>query len=143
MIEPPESLDLLQLLPHRRTMLWLDRVVETGALELACEARVTADRPLVRAGRVGSVVAIEYIAQTAAALLGLLARRAGHAPGGGYLVAIRQLDLDVAAFAVGDVLTVRATQRFGDDRFASFEGRVDRSGRRAAHALLNVLRSPG
>ncbi len=123
-------------------MLWLDRVVDTGEFDLTCEARVTADRPLVRAGRAGSVVAIEYIAQTAAALLGLLARRAGHAPRGGYLVAVRRLELEVDSFAVGDLLTVHAIHRFGDDRFASFEGSITVAGQRAAHALLSVLRNP-
>ncbi|HET6586029.1 MAG TPA: hypothetical protein VFG69_21375, partial [Nannocystaceae bacterium] len=126
-------------------MLWLDRIVAADDHTIACIGSVRSDAPFVRAGRAASVVALEYMAQASAALLGMQAHRRGVAPVGGYLVGVPTFELFADDLAVGEALEVYATQIWPDavrpaERLVSLECKVVRAGVAVALATLNVVR---
>jgi predicted hotdog family 3-hydroxylacyl-ACP dehydratase len=134
------------VVPHRPPMLWLDRIVAADDRSISCSGSVRSDAPFVRAGRAAAVVALEYMAQASAALLGLQAHRRGVVPGGGYLVGVPTFELFVDDLAVGDALDVHATQIWPGaerpaERLVSLDCKVERAGVAVALATLNVVRN--
>lgn len=134
--------EISELLPHRPPMLWVDEVVEQHGDEVHCRLTVRSDHVFVEAGVVEPIVAIEWMAQTVGALVGLFDRARSERPRPGYLIAIPEAQFMVASFAVGDELELWARRVWGDDTLASFEARVVRGGELAARAQLSVYRRP-
>ena len=87
-------------------------------------------------------VAIEYMAQTAAALAGKVDRLEGYAGPArpGFLLGTRRLDLGLDRFEVGVRYLVTATCAFSDAETASFDCAVTRDGDVVAKATLNAYR---
>lgn len=132
---------IAELVPHRPPMLLLDRVLEARGDRIVCDVTLHAASAFVRDGKVAATVAVEYMAQAAAAWLGALARARTDLTGGGWLVGLREVVLPVDVFVVGDVLLVHARHMWGTERFMSFDCRVVRASDDVASATLNVLRS--
>jgi predicted hotdog family 3-hydroxylacyl-ACP dehydratase len=130
-----------ELVPHRPPMLLLDRVRSTDGQNIVCELTIRDGASFVERGAVAATVAIEYMAQAAAAWLGALARARGEPPGGGILVGLRDVVLHVDAFARGELLEIHARHTWGTERFMSFDCRVVIASRDVATATLNVLRN--
>jgi predicted hotdog family 3-hydroxylacyl-ACP dehydratase len=137
---------IADIVPHRGPMLWIDRVCDGDDGFVVCAAVVRADAPFVRDGRAAAVVSLEYMAQGAAALLGLQAHRRGGAQAGGFLVAVPTFELFVDELAVGDALDVHAAQVWPSpdtppERLVSLDCKVVRAGVTVALATLNVVRN--
>jgi predicted hotdog family 3-hydroxylacyl-ACP dehydratase len=137
--------DIATIVPHRGPMLWLDRICEGDDRVVVCAARVRDDAPFVRDGKAAAVVALEYMAQGAAALLGLQRYRRATPVSGGFLVAVPSFELGVDTLAVGDELLVRAEQIWPEpnkppDKLVNLECSVTRGDVLVARATLNVVR---
>lgn len=133
----PHPLDAL--LPHRAPMILLDRARSASATAAECEVTVREGAMFVEAGRVSSVVFLEYMAQAAAVVAGARARMAGEAVRVGYLLGAREMTLLVDEARVGDVLTVRATLDYDDGAMAAYLTEVrGANDRLLASAQLNV-----
>jgi predicted hotdog family 3-hydroxylacyl-ACP dehydratase len=129
-----------QLLPHAPPMLWLDEVCGCEQDLVRCKLTVRDDHVFVEDGAVDPLIAIEWMAQTVAALVGLWDRQNQIEPRPGFLIAIPEACLDVDQFRVGDVLIITAKRIWGDEQLASFECLVERSGAQVARAQLSVYR---
>ncbi len=129
-----------QLLPHRAPMLWVDEVVHHEGDDIHCRLTVRASHVFVTAGEVEPIVAVEWMAQTVGALVGLYDRKRGDAPRPGYLIAIPEAHFPADRFYVGDVLELYARRAWGDETLGSFECKVERRGELAASAQLSVYR---
>jgi len=83
------------IIPHKGTMCLLDKVLEWDQENIHCTSmsHTRLDNPLRKDGQLSSVHAIEYGAQAMAIHGGLIAIAKGEAPGGGYLVAVRNVEL--------------------------------------------------
>lgn len=135
MMRPIES-----LVPHRGRMLLIDRVCMHEGDRIVCELQVRDDPLFCRNGSVGSWLAIEYMAQTVAALVGLKAQAANAPVRIGMLLGTRRFSALVPAFRPGDCLQVEAEQVFqGDNGLAAFEVRVMCDGDRVAEATLSAF----
>jgi predicted hotdog family 3-hydroxylacyl-ACP dehydratase len=121
-------------------MLWIDEVVNHQGDEVHCRLTVRASHVFVEARRVEPVIAIEWMAQTVGALVGLYDRAESSRPRPGYLIAVPDAQFFVDAFHVGDVLELKAQLAWGDSTLASFEAQVERRGQLAARAQLSVYR---
>lgn len=126
-------------------MLWLDRVCVGDDRFVVCSGTVSSTAPFVRDDKAAAVVLLEYMAQAAAALLGLQAHRRGAEPRGGFLVAVPSLELRVDELAVGDELEVHAEQVWPSpdtppERLVSLDCAVLRREQTIALATLNVVR---
>lgn len=132
------SFSLAELLPHRPPMVLLDDLVDfdIGGRSLTAEFRA-------RARWTGNWVAIEYMAQTAAALAGAFDRLADAARPArpGFLLGTRHLSLNLPQFEEDAIYRVKATCVFEDANAASFACEItDVAGRVVATAILNAFR---
>ncbi len=134
---PVSSYPLDDLLPHRPPMVLIDEVVSFDAEAKSLTAAVVA-KPAWHE----SWVAIEWMAQTAAALAGESDRRAGYtgAPRPGFLLGTRKLELDVPQFDIGTRYLITATCVFEDAESASFMCEISDGTRSLARATLNAYR---
>jgi len=103
------SLNVDDLVPHRRTMSWLDRVISVDTERVVAEADIRESSLFVRDGQMGVWVGIEYMAQTIAAWAGNRARSEGRSVALGFLVGTRRYDVHRQGFKVGDCLRIVAT----------------------------------
>lgn len=93
-MQPLSDLLIADLLPHRPPMLLLDRVLAAREQQLWCRINLTQHSEFAEADGVPSNLALEYLAQTAAALLSLRAQtEIAHAapPAPGMLIACPKL----------------------------------------------------
>lgn len=135
-MRPSYSLD--ELLPHRPPMQLIDEVVDFDAETLSLTAAFT-----VRPEWSGNWVAIEYMAQAAAALVGMADRLNNDEQPSrpGFLLGTRRLTLDLPLFRVGRRYLVHATKVFADDEAGSFECAIcTEEGACVASAVLNAFR---
>lgn len=128
------------LLPHRAPMLWLDEVIARDGDCVRCALTPRPDHIFVEAGRVEPLIAIEWMAQTVGALVGMRDREQSLDPRPGYLIAIPDARFHVSHFALGERLEIEAKRVWGDDQLASFECRVTRGELVCATSQVSVYR---
>ena len=101
-----------QLVPHRGAMSLLDEITGYGDDWLESRARITGDNLFLTRGQVPSWVGLEYMAQTAAAFMGV-GREPGTRARIGFLAGTRKYQTQGPAFVPGSELRVRV-QRLGE-----------------------------
>ena len=141
------SVPLEELLPHRPPMVLIDAVESFDAATKRLVTRVTIgeNQLFCMSDGVPNWVAIEYMAQTAAALVGLYDKvTAPDAPARpGLLLGTRRLDLKLERFETGKTSRITAENVFNDADAASFDCRIeDEAGATVATAILNAHRPP-
>src|SRR5262249_41560180 len=111
--------EVAELLPHAGPMRLLERVEQHDGARTCCRVWPAASALFLAAdGRVPSWVALEWMAQCAAAHGGLAARARGEAPRAGVLVGSRRICFRCDAFAPDTPLRVSARLAAGHgDRF--------------------------
>ncbi len=130
-----------ELLPHRGTMLLLDRVVDFSGDSLAAEYT-----PQARAwyaddtGSMPGWVGIELMAQAIAAHVALNKRQAGLPPKMGALLGTRSYTMSsLASFPAGQCLRVHVQESFRDESgLAAYDCRIDGNDQALASATLKV-----
>lgn len=127
------------LVPHRPPMLLIDEAISHEGRSLVCRAVIREDHPLLEEDGVPALVAIELFAQTAAALVGLLAPAGGPSMQTGALLGTRQVRLHVPSFAVGDELLIRCTEAWTIGPAAQIECAMTRNGEAVAEGSINVM----
>ena len=138
---------LEDLLPHRPPMVLIDGVESFDAAEKRLVARVTIteNQLFYTEGGVPNWVAIEYMAQAAAALVGChdkyLAPDRPVRPG--LMLGTRKMELRLARFEAGKTYRIMVENVFNDADAASFACRIeDEAGETVATATLNAYRPP-
>jgi len=140
---------LEELLPHRPPMVLIDAVedFDAEARKLTAKVTITPEQLLFFKGENGvpNWVAIEYMAQTSAALAGCwdkhLAPDKPARPG--LLLGTRKLDLKLERFELGKTYHVTAEDSFSDADAAAFAcAIIDDAGNEVATASLNAYRPP-
>ena len=131
------SSPLDDVLPHRPPMVLIDEIVSFDSAAGALTAAVTAKREWCE-----NWVAIEFMAQTAAALAGKVDRAEGYAGPArpGFLLGTRRLTLDLDRFNVGERYLITAKCAFSDAETASFECAIRHGDKVVATAALNAYR---
>ena len=136
-----------ELLPHRPPMVLIDSVesFDAEARRLVARVKIGENQLFFDGHGVPNWVAIEYMAQTAAALVGYYDKHV--APGQpvrpGLLLGTRKLDLKLARFETGKTYRIVAENAFSDSDAAAFACRIeDEAGETVATANLNAYRPP-
>jgi predicted hotdog family 3-hydroxylacyl-ACP dehydratase len=129
------------LIPHTGSMVLLDRIVDYDGQGLTAELAVRGDGLLGDDKAVPAWAGIEYMAQAIAAYAGVMARRAGEPIRLGFLLGTRRYNSNVAAFKVGETLTVRVEKIMQDDNLGVFDCRILGEGVEVT-ANLNVYQPP-
>lgn len=107
-----------ELIPHRPPMVLIDRIESFDAATQTIVASFVG-----REEWKGNWSAIEYMAQTAAALAGALDRERGNGAGAnrpGLLMGTRRMELGLASFVPGQRYLVKAVREFEDGDMAAF-----------------------
>jgi predicted hotdog family 3-hydroxylacyl-ACP dehydratase len=111
------------LIPHRRQMKLLDRVVNPAHKELQAETTVTESWPLARDGSVSSLLCIELVAQAVSALA-TWRRGEGARPRPGLLVGIKDAQLLAGTLLFGTRVNIHVEELYHLGNYAVFTGRV-------------------
>ena len=137
------SLPVADLVPHRGTMSWLDRILSVDTERVVAEADIAEDSLFLRDGQLAAWIGIEYMAQTIAAWAGHRAHREGRAVALGFLVGTRRYDVHRQSFKVGECLRIEANcELMADNGLGMFACRILVGGELAASANLSVFEPP-
>jgi predicted hotdog family 3-hydroxylacyl-ACP dehydratase len=136
---PPYRIE--ELLPHARPMILLDEVTDIGEGTLSAALTIRPGIPFFEAGRgVPAHVAIEWMAQTCGAYVGVAARDAGQPIRLGLLLGTRNFEAIVPWFLEGERLNVTVTPAYMDAEMGAFDCVVTRTpnGDKLATACLTL-----
>jgi predicted hotdog family 3-hydroxylacyl-ACP dehydratase len=134
---------LATLVPHQPPMLWIDAIDAVEGEQIVCRVTVRDEHVFVERGAAETIVAIEWMAQSVAAFVGLEDESKGTGPRPGYLVAIPEARFFAASVLVGETVILTCTRRFGDEQLASFTCVARRGDEPLAEAIINVFRPGG
>ena len=122
---PVSSWKVEDLIPHRPPMVLIDEIESVDLDSSVLVASFTAKEQWR-----GNWFAIEYMAQTAAALAGVFDRAAGLPAGRpGFLLGTRRLELGIAEFVPGVRYLVKAVREYVDGDSAAFACEIWEAGR--------------
>ncbi len=112
---------LLDVLPQKPPMVLLDAIVSHTDDETVCSVRIDPASPFASTdGSIPSWLALEYMAQCAAAHSGVCDREKGNAIRLGFLLGSRRVTFHVPHFDAGVQLSVSAKSTWNDGELASF-----------------------
>lgn len=95
-------------------------------------------------GGVPACVALEYMAQTMALLVGLRDRRRGQKPRIGFVLGSRKLETKIPCFCDGERYRILATCTYEDESFGSFDCTItDGRGETVATATMTAFQPEG
>ena len=141
MIERPE---IEKYLPHKDSMLLLDRIVDYDLEkpQLVSEVDV-GERDLFYRQELGGIpayVGFEYMAQSIAALSGVNTReRSGGEPKIGFIMSIRAFTTDVPSYPAGKTVRVSVSEIFREASVVSFDCAVSIDRAVVTKAVVNAI----
>jgi predicted hotdog family 3-hydroxylacyl-ACP dehydratase len=133
---------ITRLIPHQGPAVLIDEVLEHRDDETLCAAFIREDMQYVRDGRADAAIALELMAQTVAAHVGLRGRWSGAEPRQGYVVGVPRMRFFGGSYSVGDRLSVLVRAVFVEGPVARFEGRVHEGQALRAEGSLTVFEPP-
>jgi predicted hotdog family 3-hydroxylacyl-ACP dehydratase len=130
-----------ELLPHRGTMLLLDRVLAFSAQDITAECTPKREGWYADArGNMPAWIGIELMAQAIAAHVGLIKRSEGKPVSPGVLLGTRRYAPARAAFPAAQPLLVASSISFRDESgLAAYDCRIEAAGERLVEATLKVF----
>jgi predicted hotdog family 3-hydroxylacyl-ACP dehydratase len=140
MTEPP-SCDIESLIPHRAPMRMVERVIAVDDSSIETVSTVRETWPTVENGHARTLVLIELVAQSAAAVGGLADRDNEATKRPGYLVGVPKAEIVRPFVAVGTVLRCHARMTQAIDNYRAFDGAVtDENGEELVTATIQAIR---
>ena len=139
--------DIACFLPHRPPMVLIGGVeaFDSEAKRVVVSLKVDDTIPFFSDGGVPAWVAIEYMAQASAALVGLRDRSLAPdcTPRAGMLLGTRRMEVGLSRLVAGETYRASAECVFEDTDAASFQCEIrDVADRVVASATLNAYRPP-
>ena len=135
--------DLLAIenyVPHRGSMLLLERLLEAGEEHAVAQVRVARDGMFVQPQGLPTWVAIEYMAQTVAAWAGWRAAQKGEPVKIGFLLGSRKFEAMQPFIAAGTVLRVQVRcELVSSNGLGMFDCQVLQQGQLLARARISVF----
>ena len=135
---------LTDLIHHRGPALLLERVIDLTPEHCVAQAQVEAGAWYLQDdGTAPAWLALEWMAQTAAAFSGFRHRQAGRPARIGFLLGTRSFEALVPAFHAGQAYEVEAVALFlDDDGLGAFDCAVRQAGQTLARARLKAIEQP-
>jgi predicted hotdog family 3-hydroxylacyl-ACP dehydratase len=130
-----------EILPHRGTMLLIDRVLAFRGESVSVEYVPRADAWYAdAAGNMPAWIGIELMAQAVAAHVGLRKQREGAPPKQGALLGARRYSATQPAFPAGEALRIDTSVAFRDDTgLAAYDCTISAGDKEVARATLKVF----
>lgn len=133
-------LPIEQYVPHRGSMLLIERLLDAGAEHAVAQVKVPRDGMFNQLRGVPSWVALEYMAQTVAAWAGWSAQTRGEPIKLGFLLGSRKFETSQSFMHPGSVLRVCVQcELFGSNGLGMFDCRVLEQENVIAQAKISVF----
>lgn len=130
---------IAELVPHSGRMLLIDGVDAVGDDWVTCHVHIHENSMFLEDQGVSTLVAIEYMAQSIAALAGIRAKKNGDAVRIGLLLGTRTFKSNNSYFPLGSTVSIRVEEVFFEtDGLAVFKCQA-KSGDIEATCQLNVF----
>jgi len=140
---PKEIITLDQVLPHRDTMRWLDRLLSHDENTVVAEALVRESHVLAVDEGVPAWAGIEYMAQAIATWAGCRALANKEPIKIGFLLGTRKYECSREFFHIGQRLLIHAhCELFGDNGLGMFSCKIFDGDAVIATASLSVYEPP-
>lgn len=135
-----EFLPIENYVPHRGSMLLIDRLLAADEERAVAEVCVPRDGLFLQDEGMPSWVGLEYMAQTVAAWAGWSALKAGKQVKLGFLLGTRKFEASTDFFEPGSILTVQVQcELLGDNGLGMFDCRIRMDGEVCALARVSVF----
>lgn len=112
---------LEELMPHRKPMILIDRMISASETGGACQVRVTSESKFCALDGVPAYVGLEYMAQAVAAFRGFRSRNQDLPVLVGYLLGTPEFSSQCKTFSVGQTLRIEVEHVWGEDEFGRFQ----------------------
>ena len=127
------------LLPHRKPMLLVDRILEFDEKSCSAELTVLEDNIFVKKGILDPSALVECMAQTVACRLGLKKSGPDGEPAIGYLVGVDQMEFRGNPVQVGERLRIFVEESGSSGDFSIYNCTVDRDGEWICRGVIKVF----
>jgi predicted hotdog family 3-hydroxylacyl-ACP dehydratase len=129
---------IARLLPHAPPMILIDEVVGWNEDQIMTRLTVRRDAVFAQESGIPAHIALEWMAQTCGALVGIRAIEEQRPVRIGFVLGTRDFCATVPWFGLGESLAITALVVFNDEEMAQFDCRVDRQAETCATARLTV-----
>ena len=131
------------LMPHARTMCWLQTLVEASDEHLVAEATPGLDHPFAAPEGIDIWHGLEFMAQAVAAWAGWQARQRGEPPKIGFLLGTRRFEFERPHLPIGEPLRIHIHREFfADNGLGMFRCELVLGDAIVARAALSVFEPP-
>jgi predicted hotdog family 3-hydroxylacyl-ACP dehydratase len=134
--------DVGDIVPHSGPALLIDRVTHHDENETVCVAHIESTNQYVRDGVADAALALELMAQTVAAHVGLQNRWSGAKPRAGYVVGVPKMKFYGGDYLREDVITIRVRLSYHEGPVGRFDGVVMVGDMKRAEGTLTVFEPP-
>jgi predicted hotdog family 3-hydroxylacyl-ACP dehydratase len=135
----PCAYPVSRLVPQASPMVLIDEVLGWNPDQIVAALTVRRNSPFVENRGAPAHVALEWMAQSCAALVGIRAIEEQQPVRIGFILGTRAFFASLPWFKIGDRLVVTATCTFNDGEMAQFDCRVERESESCATARLTVF----
>jgi len=115
---------ITELTPHQPPVLALEELTSWRLGHAKGKLTIRADNPLVRDGKIHTVMSLEYMAQCVAACLGMEAYVDGGNVRVGMVIACRKIEILQQDLLLGETYTVQADCVRGNNSVSHFDGEM-------------------
>ena len=130
---------VIELVPHQRPVLALEQLTSWEQEHAKGVLTIRDDNPLLRDGKIETVMAMEYMAQCVAACLGMEAYVGGGKIRVGMVIACRQMKITAQHLVLGETYHVSADQVRGTDAISHYDGAITTASGDAVAACTMTL----
>ncbi|MBT3887804.1 MAG: 3-hydroxylacyl-ACP dehydratase [Nitrosomonadaceae bacterium] len=133
--------ELIEIIPHRPPMVLLDEITEFGVDFISTSVRIHENSLFYERGSgVPIWVGLEYMAQTAAALIGVEGSQKGDDTKLGFLLGSRRYETSTSYFTLGIKIYIKVTRVFQKEELGQFQCLItDQQGQELAWAHITAF----
>lgn len=132
---------LSEVVPHDPPMRWIDGIVSFDGDSITCSAQPRAGMLYMDADSAENVIAIEWVAQSVAAFVGMRDKAAGKEPTPGFLIAVPEMVFHIDRFDSGCEVRIEITPIRETLDTGSYAAQVFRGVELAAEGRVSVYRA--
>jgi len=140
------TVDIEELLPHRKGMKLIDSIIEVNKEGAVSESTVTEKWPLIEEDSINPIVLIELVAQTAGICIGWeeLKKRGKNTGGKGWLAGVKEASFYWERIPLGSQILTEVKRAFDFENYHEIAGTIKVGGELVGKVSVQIVKSvPG